>query len=243
MRVWIHIGTHKTGSTSIQAFLRAHSSSLRAAGILVPQAGTLHGESGHHGIAWGLCGDPRFRPERGTLDDLLAELSASDARSAVLSSEDFEYLADVPTALSRLESSLIAAGHGPGYILFSRRPDAYARSLHSELRKHGVEVPFDEFVEEVLETGKFVARGTWAFYFDLKAFEHAWRRGARAPLTIVDYDAAAADPGVLPAFLRLIGAPEALVEAGRGAPHDARPSSLPRPRRVPRPTPLFRHGR
>src|SRR5438309_2230327 len=92
MRVHVHIGSHKTGTKSIQAFLRSHAGALAAAGIHVPQAGTILPQSGHHNIGWGLRGDTRFNPAWGSLDDLVAELASVRADAAVISCEDLEYL-------------------------------------------------------------------------------------------------------------------------------------------------------
>jgi len=50
--LFVHIGTHKTGTTSIQNFLRNHATSLNECGVFVPKSGTLDENSGHHNIAW-----------------------------------------------------------------------------------------------------------------------------------------------------------------------------------------------
>ena len=217
MLIHVHIGAHKTGTTSIQAFLRGHADALAEGGICVPTAGVIDRRSGHHNIGWGLRGDPRYDPARGALDDLVTELAGSPAAAAVISSEDFEYLADRPAALSRLDRTLVGAGHEPRYILFVRRADTYALSLYAELRHHGLAIPFRDFAAEVLRTGKFVMRGDWSFHFDAGAFARKWRRAARGPLEVHSYDAAVAGEGVVPTFLSLIGSPGGLVRAGRDA--------------------------
>lgn len=131
MRVYVHIGSHKTGTKSIQAFLRRHADALAVAGIHIPNAGTILPQSGHHNIGWGLRGDPRFNPSWGTLDDFLNELASACAETAVISCEDLEYLVDRPADLARLDGALIAAGYEPLYLWFHRRPDTYAYSLYS----------------------------------------------------------------------------------------------------------------
>lgn len=217
MLIHVHIGAHKTGTTSIQAFLRGHAGALADAGIRVPTTGVLDQRSGHHNIGWGLRGDPRYDPACGALDDLVAELAGSPAAAAVISSEDFEYLANRPAALSRLDRTLVGAGHEPRYIFFVRRADTYALSLYAELRDHGLTIPFCDFAAEVLRTGKFVMRGDWSFHFDAGAFARKWRQAARGPLEVHSYDAAIAGEGVVPTFLSLIGAPDGVVRAGRDA--------------------------
>jgi hypothetical protein len=218
MRLYIHIGTHKTGTTSIQAFLRKQADILGAAGIYVPTAGVLDEQSGHHNIGWGLRGEPRFDPVHGTLQDLIAELGQSSADAAVISSEDFEYLVDNPAALLCLEQALAEAGHEPYYILFTRRADTYAVSLYGELRQHhGLTARFRDFTAEILRNGKFVMHHDWTFYLDIDAFARNWRRTARGPLHICSYDAAVDGKGLLPTFLSLIGAPDQVGQIGQNA--------------------------
>jgi hypothetical protein len=217
MRLYVHIGTHKTGTTSIQAFLRHHSRSLARSGIFVPETGVPHGEWGHHNIAWGLLGDPRFSCSGGTLDDLIAELNGSSAPAGVISSEDLEYLVDKPDALARLDTTLRAACHEPHYIVFARCADTYMLSLYAELIQHGLTTTFRDFAREILRTGKVVTRGDWVFYFDMHAFARKWRQVVHGPLSIHGYDSAMAGKGVVPTFLSLIGAPDDLVCSSRGA--------------------------
>ena len=50
--IWLHIGVHKTGTTSIQTALARHRDLLRTHGVYVPKAGTVDRCSGHHAIAW-----------------------------------------------------------------------------------------------------------------------------------------------------------------------------------------------
>jgi hypothetical protein len=218
MRLYVHIGTHKTGTTSIQAFLRHHSRSLARSGIFVPETGVPHGESGHHNIAWGLRGDPRFLCSGGTLDDLIVELAGSSSPAGVISSEDFEYLVDKPDALARLDKRLRDACHESRYIVFARRADTYVMSLYAELvHHHGLTMSFREFAREILRTGKVVTHNDWAFYFDMDAFARKWRQVVHGPLSIHSYDSAMASKGIVPTFLSLIEAPDDLVCSSRGA--------------------------
>ena len=85
----VHIGLHKTGSGSIQHALNGAHSSLREQGVYVPVTSTMGHTKAHHNIAWELNDDRRFRPQRGTLKDLHAELSSVSEPIVVLSSEGF----------------------------------------------------------------------------------------------------------------------------------------------------------
>jgi hypothetical protein len=47
MKLILHIGTHKTGTTSLQAWLANNREALAANGVSYPHATVAHG-SGHH---------------------------------------------------------------------------------------------------------------------------------------------------------------------------------------------------
>src|SRR5215203_3005331 len=89
-RCFLHIGTHKTGSTSLQVLLYAHPTVLQAHGCLYPKTGrSPDSPAGHHDIAWEISGDARHQRAYGTIDDLAVEI-ASVPHDIILSSEDFE---------------------------------------------------------------------------------------------------------------------------------------------------------
>ena len=220
MHVSIHIGTHKTGTTSLQACLRSQASELAASGILVPSAGTLCESSGHHNLAFQLAGDSRYDPTLGGLQELVDELHLADSsgslRKAVISSEDFCCLVEKPDALRRLESTLQREGHTLTWVVFLRRVDDYSESLYTTLWGCGVRPRFGYlgFVLSILAWGKY--RQTQRFggsvhYFDFVAFARRWRQLSASRLLLRDYDQALARQGVLPCFLTMLGAPEALI--------------------------------
>lgn len=85
---FIHIGTHKTGTTSIQHLLSRNSSALEERGYFYPQAGRLDWLPGHHNLAWEISGDLRYRSDYGSIDDLIREVK-NKSEHIILSSEDF----------------------------------------------------------------------------------------------------------------------------------------------------------
>lgn len=203
--ICIHIGTHKTGTTSIQAFLATNRDRLRLEGIYVPQAGMTDPLSGHHNLAWQLRRDLRYDPARGTLDDLLAELGAVAERRAVISSEDFEYCVQYPEQLSGLERMLRAAGWEPWYLVLFRDQRSYAASLHAELLRHGLTASFPRFVAEIVGRAKFVMKGDWCFYFDYAAFLERWRLATSGTIRVRSFVSAAADGLLIEDFVDAIG--------------------------------------
>jgi hypothetical protein len=98
--VVVHIGTHKTGTKSLQSMLGHHSTWFADQGLYYPVTGRLQ-DGGHHNIAWQLCGDFRFDPANGSLYDLVGELDRRRPPNVFLSSEDFESLYRRETQLAR----------------------------------------------------------------------------------------------------------------------------------------------
>lgn len=222
MQVFIHIGVHKTGTTSVQAFLRNHASDLAQSGILVPTAGTLARDSGHHNLAFQLTGDTRYDPRLGGLDELLAELRGSGARQAVISSEDLSGLVSRPDGLRRLEAALSREGHSVSWVMFIRRVDDFSESLYTTLWGSGVRPRFGYpgYVLSILASGKYSQNqrfGGSVHYFDFVAFRRRWRSIAGSQLRLFDYDHAVATEGLLPCFLSLIGAPQRLLATAAGS--------------------------
>jgi hypothetical protein len=158
--MYIHIGTHKTGTTSIQNFLGANREALKNGELYVPLSGTLGPASGHHNIAWELRNDERFRSNFGTVSDLIAELRGVDCDKAVLSSEDFEYLSRYPERLKFFDDKLRELGYERNYIVFLRNKGDYLFSLFCELQKHqGIDEDYQSLRKQVRTNGYIIPYG------------------------------------------------------------------------------------
>lgn len=146
-RIFLHIGTHKTGTTSIQKFLANAENHLREDGILYPQSGRPNVEHeakyGHHVLAWAI------RKKKGVnhLDDwkrVIDEIDTAKEQTVVLSSEDFEtctkeQIAHIGVLLESFEVHI---------VLFLRNPLDFLVSAYKQNIKSGKTAEsFDEFVE------------------------------------------------------------------------------------------------
>jgi len=86
----LHVGMHKTASTSLQRFLFTHREELRARGVLYPMGHCIEPpHEAHHALAW------TIRRRSGFVDQnrwraALEVLHADPSPTVVLSSEDFE---------------------------------------------------------------------------------------------------------------------------------------------------------
>jgi hypothetical protein len=180
---YLHVGTHKTGTKSLQEFLRVNAGVLGAAGIHVPRTPGPPWPplGGHHNVAWELNGDPRFDPRQGTFAQLLDEIAAVGAPVVCVSSEDFEYLHDKRRPLDRLATGLRSIGYDVKVVVYLRAQADYAESLYTTLLLFGLTASFGEFLAAILSHGAFVFRG-WTFRFDygvlLDAFADVFGRPA-----------------------------------------------------------------
>ena len=159
----LHVGTHKTATTSLQSTLSSASAELLAHGTLYPETGRVG--FGHHNIAWGLNGDDRFEPDRGYLDELAAEVRVLRPPLVFLSSEDFEYLGHRVDRLRVLRRWMRQLGYKPLVVVSLRDVAGYLESLYAELVRHGLTEDFEPFVRSALSARHVMFRG-WVFQLD-----------------------------------------------------------------------------
>ena len=133
--VYLHIGAHKTGTTSIQAFFYRNRPALEAQGFLYPSA--FSNEFAHHRLYFQLKGgDRRLAPDGPGLEEefqrLIAEIDSSPAPSVILSSEGLFNLAGdgarrLAEELSRYDVRVLAV---------IRRPDRLFESAYNQKMKN-----------------------------------------------------------------------------------------------------------
>ena len=95
--VFLHIGLHRTGTSSIQyAFSAAREALTERAGVLYPRAACPEiAPKGHHSLPWSLTRPDLIKSGDASLDDwrvLREEIDSSKATRILLSSEEFDTL-------------------------------------------------------------------------------------------------------------------------------------------------------
>ena len=162
-----HVGTHKTGTTSIQTMMQDNRPFFEGQGIHYPASGQVR-NGGQHNIAWELNGDEGFDPKLGTLADLERELGASRVPDAIVSSEDFEFWYDEPAKLQKIADMAARLDMKVDVVLVIRPVRDYVESLFKELLKHGLEQSREEFVAQLLRDGHYEFRER-TYRFDYRA--------------------------------------------------------------------------
>ena len=132
MKLVLHIGTHKAGSSAIQHLLWHNRDRLRKRGFCYPQL--ANGQTGHHDLAWAVRsatgGKTPRQVDPAVFSRLRASLERSDCHTAILSSEEFEF-ATAPEQLRMIRKELPA--EHTRIVVYLRRQDKY---LVSEYGQH-----------------------------------------------------------------------------------------------------------
>ncbi|RUL89307.1 hypothetical protein [Tautonia sociabilis] len=139
-QILLHIGMHKTGTTSLQTFLASNRAHLAELGILYP--GTVGQHCDLPQSVRALHGQPRKDPA--CWDEILQEISRSGARLAVISSEDFSLLGpeDVPRVRELLGDEPVDV------VVYLRNPfDFIASQYKHRIRHQRYPGTFRELVE------------------------------------------------------------------------------------------------
>ena len=189
--ILLHIGTHKTGTTSLQHRLAAATAPLAERGVLYPRTGRPRRgpRAGHHQLAWSILGKGRPVPTE-VWSDLGREWARSGLPRMVLSAEGFEHLS--PTGIRQLRDQLPDARFR--VVVYLRRPCAFLRSVYLQRLKKGNEHrPFAEFVQHNAHRCDYPRLlADWATVF------------GKAALVPRSYDKAAQGVGVIDDFLSLL---------------------------------------
>jgi len=166
MRLIIHIGLHKTGTTSFQNFLHFNRDALLKAGVLYP-------EMGEHESHW-VIPNQIVRNNWDYVEDYM-KTSLSNAKKAnvktiFISSEDFELFLFECYLASQFEKLILNLGYSKIYwVCVLRNQWDYFNSIYSEMSKNKVCLNYATAGEEILNFGE-ISMGTnvyrWRFAFD-----------------------------------------------------------------------------
>ena len=147
---YIHIGPHKTGTTSIQWFLKENRAALLKHGYFVPESEAKHGA--HHVLARKLCGQEVRPHDQSAAANFARALNETPSEAVIISSEDLEELLrkrDYARAFFTRIREL-------NLVLFPRNQSQQINSLYSSVvRRFRRSEPFEAFVQEVTQRSNF----------------------------------------------------------------------------------------
>lgn len=152
---YLHIGTHKTGTSAIQKFVMTNADMLQTRGLFIPKFGFdedfLLG--GHANIARQFSGDVLYNPRFGSLGDLLEVMIDDELTAVLLTSELFEFWHRQPWVIKSFADAIFDAGYILKIIVYVRSRERYAESLYAQQLRHGFDCPFDEYLKYILDHG------------------------------------------------------------------------------------------
>jgi hypothetical protein len=139
---YIHVGPHKTGSTSIQWFLQENSADLLKYGYFVPESETKRGA--HHALAEGLAGLDVGEHREPLVARSIAAITETPAPAIIISSEALEGLLRNRQNIEAFFNRIGELALDPKLILFPRNQpqwinSSYASSVKSFRRSDSFE--------------------------------------------------------------------------------------------------------
>ena len=169
MKLVIHMGLHKTASTSFQNFLNLNRNALLDAGVLYPE---IEHEESHWLIPrsilqnnWDLVEDYMKHAHR--------TARQSNVKTVFVSSEDFEIFLLESLRAAQFERLALKIGYSEiKWICVLRSQWDYFNSLYAEMAQHKVCLNYITTGEEIINFGEIsigngVTRWRFAFDYDL----------------------------------------------------------------------------
>lgn len=155
--LYIHVGPHKTGTTSIQRGLVANKDQLEKLGYHYPEVCYIY--DGHHNLVFDLSEMDKFVPMLGGLNELV-DFANNSVGHIILSSEAFDNIV-TPEPLEKLKKALGKTFdiHIIGYL---RPQDELLQSLwKTNVRFQGVLENFDVWLPQAIKDLPFLKYDEW----------------------------------------------------------------------------------
>lgn len=197
-KVVLHIGTHKTATTTIQDMFHANADLLAQHGLIYPQFNPF--VTGHHGLVLNWPARPKvYELPEGSLAMLasLAKDYADTDQTLFLSSEEFSRdrsaaeLGQIREALSGFDEIEV--------IVVLRTQWQFLQSVYLEVSKKRLPPRPPQLVKPVIESGMF--EGLWVDYG--KLLDRLENVFAPEEITLMDFDTCRrAEGGIIGHFLR-----------------------------------------
>ncbi len=196
-KIFIHIGCHKTGSTSIQHFLYKNKHIFLKNNIYIPKGrNPFDYTTNHSNIAWEIYNKENFdkkNKKQSYFKKFITEIKKKK-KNILISSENFSFLIHSPQKLKNFTKILKKNKFMPIFICYIRNDSTYAYSLYSELRKNRKKLKLENvftYTYQILNNGYYKTNvsywGTWVFYFNYKKFISLWKNYSRCKISVIDY--------------------------------------------------------
>jgi hypothetical protein len=151
---YIHVGPHKTGTTSIQWFLQENRANLLNHGYFVPESGNVNG--GHHQIVRQLCGLEVPHHHKRTAAKFVEALAGTSCKAVVISSEALEGFLRKSEHANEFFNRIRQLNLESKLVVFPRNQPQLINSRYVEVvRSFRRSEPFELFVSEEIHQQTF----------------------------------------------------------------------------------------
>jgi len=188
MRLIVHMGLHKTGSTYLQHVMNDNHDVLRRNGVYYARQS---GYPAHHSAAWDV-----LRGDAAPITRMIADARRHRCHTTVLSSEDLEGAVFYQQAVAAIESAAAEANvETLEWHMCVREPGDVFGSLYAQLQYHLYADPV-AMLCEVLRDGMMMvidpvpggsATPFWGFVFDHYRYISQFARQTRHPVILHDF--------------------------------------------------------
>lgn len=207
-KVVLHIGTHKTATTTIQDMFSLNAGLLAQHGLIYPHLyPRLPAVTGHHGLVMDWNPLPKHYELPGGSVAALSRIAANHAgsdRTVFLSSEEFSRGRDGARVDFTALRQALSAFDEIEVICVLREQWQFVQSIYLEVSKIQVPPRPPQFVEMVLRDD--IVEGLWTDYN--KLYDHLLQSFAPEEITLLDFDSCRrAEGGMIGTLLAHLGVP------------------------------------
>lgn len=223
-KVILHIGTHKTATTTLQDMFALNADLLAQHGVIYPRLGKA---AGHHGLVMDWNQLPKiYELPGGSMASLrrIADEHAAGEATVFLSSEEFSRGRQGARVDFAAVREALAGFDRIEVICVLREQWQFLQSIYLEVSKTRIPPRPPQFVAAMLQDD--MAQGLWTDYNQL--YDHLLTSFAPEEITFFDYAACCrAEGGILGHFLAYLGLPlrvEALEKVNDGRSNASSPA-------------------
>jgi len=188
MKLVIHMGLHKTATTSFQNFLHLNRNALLDAGVIYPE---IQQQASHWLI-------PRkiLQNNWSFLEDYmkhhLSTARRSNVKTVLLSSEDFETILLESFRAAQFEKLALGLGYSEiHWICVLRSQWDYFNSLYAEMSQQNVCLNYWEVGDEIVNFGELsIGNGgnRWRFAFDYDSIIESFLEDIHGSFSVISFD-------------------------------------------------------
>ena len=189
MKIVIHMGLHKTGSTSFQNFLSLNKLVLMDAGILYPNID--NNEESHWKIPNQIILENWTYLEN-YFKEIILIANKNNLKTIFISSEDMSILLTESYRVKKFENLITRLGIAEiEWVCVLRNQWDYFNSLYAEMSKHKVCLNYASAGEEIINFGQISMgndRFRYRFAFDYDYFIEKFLRETKGSFSAISYE-------------------------------------------------------